>query len=129
MQPLPQRLSAGRKPRLPASWRATRPSPTRCISDHRRPPDTKQLFDKPGTATAPWQLLTSRRRVVRNLDRLGELRRLLCRVGGWPNGRAGSGVYARTKPLNPLMTAAANALLSGIHFSGEVSLVVGARAS
>ncbi|VEC93416.1 phosphoribosylaminoimidazole carboxylase ATPase subunit [Salmonella enterica subsp. enterica] len=72
----------------------------------------KQLFDKLGLATAPWQLLTSADEWSGIFDRLGELAIIKRRVGA--TTVAGSGVYARTKPGNCRMTAMANVLLSAV---------------
>ncbi len=112
-----RRLSAGRKPRLPASWRATRPSSIAMYFRSRRPSDTKQLFDKL-TRDRAVAAADQRRRVVRHLLTVWANWRLLRRVGGY-DGRGQRRLRA-TKPGNRRMTAMANVLLErGIHFPAK----------
>lgn len=72
----------------------------------------KQLFDKLGLATAPWQLLTSTDEYLASLTAWANWRLLSVALAA--TTVAGSGVYARTKPGNCRMTAMANVLLSAV---------------
>lgn len=72
----------------------------------------KQLFDKLGLATAPWQLLTSADEWSGIFDVWVNWRLLSVALAA--TTVAGSGVYARTKPGNCRMTAMANVLLSAV---------------
>lgn len=72
----------------------------------------KQLFDKLGLATAPWQLLTSTDEYPASLTAWANWRLLSVALAA--TTVAGSGVYARTKPGNCRMTAMANVLLSAV---------------
>ncbi|RFM86500.1 phosphoribosylaminoimidazole carboxylase ATPase subunit, partial [Salmonella enterica subsp. enterica serovar Heidelberg str. CFSAN002071] len=65
----------------------------------------KQLFDKLGLATAPWQLLTSADEWSGSLTVWANWRLLSVALAA--TMVAGSGVYARTKPGNCRMTAMA----------------------
>lgn len=72
----------------------------------------KQLFDKLGLATAPWQLLTSADEYPASLTAWANWRLLSVALAA--TTVAGSGVYARTKPGNCRMTAMAHVLLSAV---------------
>lgn len=67
----------------------------------------KQLFDKLGLATAPWQLLADKSEWPTVFARLGELAIVKRRVGGY-DGRA-SGACALTKPRNSRRITTASA--------------------
>ncbi len=86
----------------------------------------KQLFDKLGLATAPWQLLTSADEWSGIFDRLGELAIIKRRVGGY-DGRGQWRLRADETGQLPDDCYGECIVERGIHFSGEVSLV-GARA-
>ncbi|EIJ2487773.1 5-(carboxyamino)imidazole ribonucleotide synthase [Salmonella enterica] len=86
----------------------------------------KQLFDKLGLATAPWQLLTSTDEWSGIFDRLGELAIIKRRVGGY-DGRGQWRLRADETGQLPDDCYGECIVERGIHFSGEVSLV-GARA-
>ncbi len=85
----------------------------------------KQLFDKLGLATAPWQLLTSADEWSGIFDRLGELAIIKRRVGGY-DGRGQWRLRADETGQLPDDCYGECIVERGIHFSGEVSLV-GAR--
>jgi 5-(carboxyamino)imidazole ribonucleotide synthase len=70
----------------------------------------KQLFDKLGLATAPWQLLADKSEWPTVFAMLGELAIVKRRVGGY-DGR-GQWRCAQTKPPNCRMIATASASLS-----------------
>lgn len=86
----------------------------------------KQLFDKLGLATAPWQLLSSADEWSGIFGRLGELAIIKRRVGGY-DGRGQWRLRADETGQLPDDCYGACIVERGIHFSGEVSLV-GARA-
>ncbi len=86
----------------------------------------KQLFDKLGLATAPWQLLSSADEWSGIFDRLGELAIIKRRVGGY-DGRGQWRLRADETGQLPDDCYGECIVERGIHFSGEVSLV-GARA-
>lgn len=68
----------------------------------------KQLFDKLGLATAPWQLLADKSEWPAVFARLGELAIVKRRVGGYD--AAASGVCGKTKSISyrPITTASAS---------------------
>lgn len=68
----------------------------------------KQLFDKLGLATAPWQLLADKSEWPAVFARLGELAIVKRRVGGYD--AAASGVCGKTKSTSyrPITTASAS---------------------
>ncbi len=70
----------------------------------------KQLFDKLGLATAPWQLLSDKGEWNDVFAMLGELAIVKRRVGGYD--AAASGVCVRTKPRSCRTTATASVSLS-----------------
>ncbi len=123
---LPQRLSVGRKPRYLRAGAPPGLRQSRCISDHRRPSDTKTAFDKLGTATAPWQLLTSADEWSGIFDRSGDPLAIIKRRVGY-DGRGQWRLRADETGQLPDDCYGECIVERGIHFSGEVSLV-GARA-
>ncbi len=68
----------------------------------------KQLFDKLGLATAPWQLLADKSEWPEVFARLGELAIVKRRVGGYD--AAASGVCGKTRSISyrPITTASAS---------------------
>ncbi len=68
----------------------------------------KQLFDKLGLATAPWQLLADKSEWPAVFARLGELAIVKRRVGGYD--AAASGVCRKTRSISyrPITTASAS---------------------
>ena len=85
----------------------------------------KQLFDKLGLATAPWQLLADRSEWPAVFERLGELAIVKRRVGGY-DGRGQWRLRASETATLPDDCYSECIVEQGINFSGEVSLV-GAR--
>ena len=86
----------------------------------------KQLFDKLGLATAPWQLLADKSEWSAVFDKLGELAIVKRRVGGY-DGRGQWRLRANETEQLPYDCYGECIVEQGINFSGEVSLV-GARA-
>jgi 5-(carboxyamino)imidazole ribonucleotide synthase len=86
----------------------------------------KQLFDKLGLATAPWQLLADKSEWSAVFDKLGELAIVKRRVGGY-DGRGQWRLRANETAQLPDDCYGECIVERGINFSGEVSLV-GARA-
>ena len=86
----------------------------------------KQLFDKLGLATAPWQLLADKSEWSAVFDKLGELAIVKRRVGGY-DGRGQWRLRANETEQLPDDCYGDCIVERGINFSGEVSLV-GARA-
>lgn len=86
----------------------------------------KQLFDKLGLATAPWELLSDKGQWSGLFDKLGELAIVKRRVGGY-DGRGQWRLRADETGELPDDCYGECIVERGIHFSGEVSLV-GARA-
>ncbi|MDM9276077.1 5-(carboxyamino)imidazole ribonucleotide synthase, partial [Citrobacter koseri] len=86
----------------------------------------KQLFDKLGLATAPWQLLADKSEWSAIFDKLGELAIVKRRVGGY-DGRGQWRLRANETEQLPDDCYGECIVERGINFSGEVSLV-GARA-
>lgn len=86
----------------------------------------KQLFDKLGLATAPWQLLSDKREWNDIFAMLGELAIVKRRVGGY-DGRGQWRLRAYETAELPEECYGECIVEQGINFSGEVSLV-GARA-
>ena len=85
----------------------------------------KQLFDKLGLATAPWQLLSDKSEWADVFDMLGELAIVKRRVGGY-DGRGQWRLRAHETAELPDDCYGECIVEQGINFSGEVSLV-GAR--
>jgi len=85
----------------------------------------KQLFDKLGLATAPWQLLSDKSEWADAFDMLGELAIVKRRVGGY-DGRGQWRLRAHETAELPDDCYGECIVEQGINFSGEVSLV-GAR--
>ncbi|MTH44797.1 5-(carboxyamino)imidazole ribonucleotide synthase [Intestinirhabdus alba] len=85
----------------------------------------KQLFDRLGLATAPWQLLAEKSEWPGVFERLGELAIVKRRVGGY-DGRGQWRLRADDVDQLPEACYGECIVEQGIHFSGEVSLV-GAR--
>ena len=86
----------------------------------------KQLFDKLGLATAPWQLLADKSEWPAVFARLGELAIVKRRVGGY-DGRGQWRLRENEIDQLPADNYGECIVEQGINFSGEVSLV-GARA-
>lgn len=85
----------------------------------------KQLFDKLGLATAPWQLLSDAGQWTGVFERLGELAIVKRRTGGY-DGRGQWRLRAGETAQLPDDCYGECIVEQGINFSGEVSLV-GAR--
>ncbi|MFY7045276.1 ATP-grasp domain-containing protein, partial [Enterobacter cloacae complex sp. ZZL003] len=85
----------------------------------------KQLFDKLGLATAPWQLLSDKREWDDVFAMLGDLAIVKRRVGGY-DGRGQWRLRANDTAELPDDCYGECIVEQGINFSGEVSLV-GAR--
>lgn len=85
----------------------------------------KQLFDKLGLATAPWQLLASRDEWAGVFANLGDLAIVKRRVGGY-DGRGQWRLRSAETDQLPDDCYGECIVEQGINFSGEVSLV-GAR--
>jgi len=86
----------------------------------------KQLLDRLGLATAPWQLLSSTAEWSEIFTRLGELAIVKRRTGGY-DGRGQWRLRQNETSSLPVECYGECIVEQGIHFSGEVSLV-GARA-
>ncbi|ELQ6217312.1 5-(carboxyamino)imidazole ribonucleotide synthase [Cronobacter dublinensis] len=85
----------------------------------------KQLLDKLGLPTAPWQLLADRSEWPQVFSRLGELAIVKRRTGGY-DGRGQWRLRESDADTLPAECYGECIVEQGIHFSGEVSLV-GAR--
>jgi len=85
----------------------------------------KQLLDRLGLATAPWQLLSSAQAWPQVFSRLGELAIVKRRTGGY-DGRGQWRLRAAETAALPDECYGECIVEQGINFSGEVSLV-GAR--
>ena len=85
----------------------------------------KQLLDRLGLATAPWQLLADAAEWPQIFTRLGELAIVKRRTGGY-DGRGQWRLHAHETDSLPADCYGECIVEQGIHFSGEVSLV-GAR--
>ena len=85
----------------------------------------KQLLDKLGLPTAPWQLLADRSEWPQVFSRLGELAIVKRRTGGY-DGRGQWRLRESDADTLPAECYGECIVEKGIHFSGEVSLV-GAR--
>ena len=85
----------------------------------------KQLFDKLGLPTAPWQLLAAKSEWTDVFNKLGELAIVKRRVGGY-DGRGQWRLRAGETDSLPDDCYGECIVEQGINFSGEVSLV-GAR--
>ncbi|EOI3530395.1 5-(carboxyamino)imidazole ribonucleotide synthase [Cronobacter dublinensis] len=85
----------------------------------------KQLLDKLGLPTAPWQLLADRSEWPQVFSRLGELAIVKRRTGGY-DGRGQWRLCESDADTLPAECYGECIVEQGIHFSGEVSLV-GAR--
>ncbi|WP_034912897.1 5-(carboxyamino)imidazole ribonucleotide synthase [Erwinia sp. 9145] len=86
----------------------------------------KQLLDRLGLATAPWQLLENTSQWPQVFASLGELAIVKRRTGGY-DGRGQWRLHVNETETLPADCYGECIVEQGIHFSGEVSLV-GARA-